>query len=133
MDVFAELRALVRAGVESLAVEGRLPAGLDLGAVAVEPPRDPAHGDVATNAAMVLARPARMPARDLAAMLAERLLAAEGVAAAEIAGPGFLNLRLALTGVVGERSYVEPSVSMRLNGPEDAFVLGLSLPYVSGN
>ena len=60
MDVFAEVKALVRGGVEALAAEGRLPAGLDLGAVTVEPPRDPGHGDMATNAAMVLARPARM-------------------------------------------------------------------------
>jgi arginyl-tRNA synthetase len=62
--------------------------------VTVEPPRDPAHGDMATNAAMVLAKPARLPPREIAAMLAEALAAAPGIASAEVAGPGFLNLRL---------------------------------------
>ena len=66
MDLFAEVKALVLAGIDRLVAEGRLPAGLDLGAVTVEPPRDPAHGDMATNAAMVLARPARMAPRDIA-------------------------------------------------------------------
>ena len=72
MDVFAEMKALVRAAIEALAAEGRLPQGLDLGAVTVEPPRDAAHGDMATNAAMVLARPARMGPRDIAEALAAR-------------------------------------------------------------
>jgi arginyl-tRNA synthetase len=94
MDLFAEVRALVRGGVEALAAEGRLPAGLDLGGVTVEPPRDPGHGDMATNAAMVLARPTRMAPREIAEALAEKLRAAPGVASVEVAGPGFLNLRL---------------------------------------
>jgi arginyl-tRNA synthetase len=94
MDVFAEVKALVRAAIEALAAEGRLPEALDLAAVAVEPPRDPAHGDMATNAAMVLARPARMAPRDLAALLAGRLEDVPGVVSVAVAGPGFLNLRL---------------------------------------
>ena len=73
MDVFAEMKAQVRAAIEALAAEGRLPRGLDLGAVTVEPPRDPGHGDMATNAAMVLARPARMAPRDIAEALAGKL------------------------------------------------------------
>ncbi|MFT5628896.1 MAG: arginyl-tRNA synthetase [Gammaproteobacteria bacterium] len=60
----------------------------------MEPPRDASHGDMATNAAMVLAKPAKMNPRMIADALAERLLADERVAAAEVAGPGFLNLRL---------------------------------------
>jgi arginyl-tRNA synthetase len=95
MDLFAEVKALVLDGLGRLAAEGRLPSGLDLSAVAVEPPRDPAHGDMATNAAMVLARPARMAPREIAGMLAEALRGAPGVVSAEVAGPGFLNLRLA--------------------------------------
>ncbi len=95
MDLFAEVKALVLDGLARLAAEGRLPQGLDLGAVTVEPPRDPAHGDMATNAAMVLARPARMAPRDIAAALAETLAGAPGIVSAEVAGPGFLNLRLA--------------------------------------
>jgi arginyl-tRNA synthetase len=94
MDLFAQVKQLVLAAVERLAAEGRLPSGLDLGAVTVEPPRDPAHGDMATNAAMVLARPARMAPRDIADALAGTLADVPGVVSAEVAGPGFINLRL---------------------------------------
>ena len=94
MDLFADVKARVLDGIARLQAEGRLPQGLDLAGVTVEPPRDPAHGDMATNAAMVLARPARMAPRDIAAALAEVLAGAPGIAAAEVAGPGFLNLRL---------------------------------------
>ncbi|HJT61228.1 MAG TPA: arginine--tRNA ligase, partial [Burkholderiales bacterium] len=95
MDLFAEVKALVLDGIARLVAAGRLPEGLDLAGVSVEPPRDPAHGDMATNAAMVLARPARMGPRDIAAALAETLADAPGIVSAEVAGPGFLNLRLA--------------------------------------
>jgi len=93
MDLFAEVKGRVQAAIERLASEGRLPAALDLSGVTVEPPRDPAHGDMATNAAMVLARPARMAPRDIAEALAA-VLVGDGVVAAEVAGPGFLNLRI---------------------------------------
>ena len=73
---------------------GALPPGLDLGGVTVEPPRDPSHGDIAINAALVLAKPARAKPRDLAAALSERLGRWDDVAAVEVAGPGFINLRL---------------------------------------
>ncbi len=73
---------------------GDLPGGLDFTAVTVEPPRDPAHGDMATNAAMVLAKPAGTSPRTIAEALAARLRADPRIAAAEVAGPGFLNLRL---------------------------------------
>ncbi len=73
---------------------GELPHGLDLGALVVEPPRDPAHGDVATNAALTLARPAGRKPRDIAEPLARRLAQRDEVANAEVAGPGFINLRL---------------------------------------
>ena len=95
MDAFAEMRRQVEVAIARLVAEGRLPEGLDLGAVAVEPPRDAAHGEMASNAAMVLARPARQSPRDLAAALAGILAEAPMVASAEVAGPGFLNLRLA--------------------------------------
>ena len=95
MNLFADIRALVIASLEAMAAEGALPAGLDFADVAVEPPRDPAHGDMATNAAMALARPAGKRPRDIAEALAPRLLADPRVTAAEVAGPGFLNLRLA--------------------------------------
>src|SRR5690606_6667633 len=94
MDLFGETRAMVVEALDALEREGHLPEGLDLSAVTVEPPRDPAHGDMATNAAMVLARPARMKPRDIAALVAGRLGADPRIASAEVAGPGFLNLRL---------------------------------------
>lgn len=94
MTLFADIRALVIESLEALASEGGLPAGLDMKNVAVEPPRDAAHGDMATNAAMVLAKPAGMKPRDIAEALAGRLAADARIETAEVAGPGFLNLRL---------------------------------------
>ena len=94
MNIFAEIRKSVTETLDALVAEGRLPAGLSWGAVTVEPPRDPAHGDLATNAAMVLAKPAGLVPRDLAGDLARRLLDDTRIAGAEVAGPGFLNLRL---------------------------------------
>ena len=95
MNLFAEIRLAVTEALTALAAEGVLPAGLDLTAVAVEPPRDSAHGDMATNAAMVLAKPAGMAPRAIAEALAARLMADPRIAGADVAGPGFLNLRLA--------------------------------------
>ena len=95
MNLYAEIHALVTDALGAMAREGALPEGLDLAAVAVEPPRDPAHGDMATNAAMVLAKPAGRKPRDIAEALAPRIAADPRVETAEVAGPGFLNLRLA--------------------------------------
>ena len=95
MNLFTEIRTLVLDCLAQMVTEGLLPAGLDMTAVAVEPPRDPGHGDMATNAAMVLSKPAGLKPRDIADALAARLLADPRVALAEAAGPGFLNLRLA--------------------------------------
>ena len=95
MNLFAEIRTLVVDTLAQMTAEGSLPAGLDLSAVAVEPPRDPAHGDMATNAAMVLAKPAGLQPRAIADALALRLAKDARITSAEVAGPGFLNLRLA--------------------------------------
>jgi arginyl-tRNA synthetase len=95
MNLFAEIRTLVVDALGQMEADGQLPAGLDLSAVAVEPPRDPAHGDMATNAAMVLAKPAGMQPRAIADALALRLAKDARITSAEVAGPGFLNLRLA--------------------------------------
>ncbi len=94
MNVFAAIEALVRQSLTELASEGALPAGLDLAAVTVETPRDPTHGDLSTNAAMVLAKAARMKPRDIADLLVGKLGADTRVIKAEIAGPGFINIRL---------------------------------------
>ena len=95
MNLFSDIRTLVIACLDAMVRDGALPAGLDFANVAVEPPRDAAHGDMATNAAMVLAKPAGLKPRDIADALAARLLDDDRIAAAEVAGPGFLNLRLA--------------------------------------
>lgn len=95
MNLFADIRARVIDALGAMVAAGDLPTGLDMSAVAVEPPRDPAHGDMATNAAMVLARPAGLAPRAIAEALAARLGADPRISLAEVAGPGFLNLRLA--------------------------------------
>ncbi len=105
MNLFAEFRALVIQSLDDMAADGALPAGLDTSNVTVEPPRDPLHGDMATNAAMVLAKPSGQKPRDIAQGLAERLGRDARIASAEVAGPGFLNFRLAdgvWQGVVGQ-------------------------------
>ena len=94
MNLFAEIRTLVLQNLEDMAKEGLLPVGLDMTQVAVEPPRDAGHGDMATNAAMVLAKPAGMAPRAIAEALAARLGRDARIVAAQMAGPGFLNLRL---------------------------------------
>ena len=94
MNLFADIRTLVVETLDAMVAEGELPTGLNYGPVAVEPPRDAAHGDMATNAAMVLAKPAGLPPRQIAEALAARLLSDPRVEVAEAAGPGFLNLRL---------------------------------------
>jgi arginyl-tRNA synthetase len=95
MNLFSQFRDQILSVLQALAAEGRLPAGLDHSKVAAEPPREAEHGDIATNAAMVLAKPAGLPPRKLAELIAERLRGAPDVTAVEIAGPGFINLRLA--------------------------------------
>lgn len=92
--LYAAFAARIDAALAALEKEAVLPAGLPRGNVSVEPPRDPAHGDLATNAAMVLAKPAATNPRELAGKIIEILTADPHVESAEIAGPGFINLRL---------------------------------------
>ena len=97
MNLFAEYQAHVAARLAELIAEGRLPATLDLAAFTVEPPRDASHGDLACNAAMVYARDAKPhfdKPRALADALCAQLALLPGVAAAHVAGPGFINLTL---------------------------------------
>lgn len=92
--LYAAFAARVDAVLNALELEGHLPPGTGRSGVSVEPPRDPAHGDLAINAAMVLARQARSNPRDLAQLIAGKLERDPLVAAVDIAGPGFINLRL---------------------------------------
>jgi arginyl-tRNA synthetase len=95
MNLFTNFRTAVLAAVSELAAAGVLPKDAATDAITVEPPRDPAHGDVATNAALVLAKAAGKPPRVVGQHLAAVLAKHPDVATAEVAGPGFVNLRLA--------------------------------------
>jgi len=94
MTLFEQYAAHVDHALNTLVALGTLPADLDRSNVTVEPPRDATHGDISTNAAMVLAKPAGINPRALAEALSVELGKVAGVTAVEIAGPGFLNLRL---------------------------------------
>jgi arginyl-tRNA synthetase len=91
MNIFRDFKSKIEAELKAL----NLPAGLDFGRVTVEPPRDPSHGDLSTNAALVLAKDAGLKPRDLADKLAERLKQLPDVTDVSVAGPGFLNWKLA--------------------------------------
>jgi arginyl-tRNA synthetase len=93
-NIFADILARVQAATAALAATGTLPAGIDQSRVTVEPPRDPSHGDIATNAAMVLAKDAGKKPRELAEAIAHKLRADALVAKVEVAGPGFINITL---------------------------------------
>ena len=93
-NIFAAVLDKVRAANDALIADGVLPAGIDQSRIVIEPPREAAHGDMATNAAMVLAKDARKKPRDLADAIAEKLRADDLVAKVEVAGPGFINLTL---------------------------------------
>jgi arginyl-tRNA synthetase len=128
MDIFAALRARVIAALAELLPE--LPPEATA-KVTVEPPRDPSHGDMATNAAMVVAKPAGIAPPKLAAALAEKLAALPEVESATPAGPGFLNLRL-------RADYVRAQIPEVLRAGE-AFGQGaatgqrVNVEYVSAN
>jgi arginyl-tRNA synthetase len=95
-NVFATVLGRVHAAIDALTADGHLPR-LDASRVVVEPPRDAAHGDMATNAAMVLSKDAGKKPRELAEMIAEKLRADDLVARVDVAGPGFINLALKST------------------------------------
>ena len=94
MSLFTRFAAHIDAALDQLSAAGTLPGGLDRSNVTVEPPRDVSHGDLATNAAMVLAKPAGTNPRALATALAAALETLDEVAGVAVAGPGFINLRL---------------------------------------
>lgn len=94
MNLHADFALVIDAALGALEAAGTLPGGLNRAAVTCEPPRDPTHGDLSTNAAMVLAKPAGTNPRALAALLVAELEKEPRVVSAEIAGPGFINLRL---------------------------------------
>lgn len=97
MNLFADVHAKITGILEDFTAAGRLPAGLDLSRFTVEPPRDPAHGDVSANAAMIFAREAKahfQSPRALAAAIADALANEAGIERVDVAGPGFINIVL---------------------------------------
>jgi arginyl-tRNA synthetase len=94
LSLYAQYAALLDGVLDELVAEGAFPADIDRRNVTVEPPRDPAHGDLATNAAMVLAKAAGTNPRALAELIKPKLEALPPVISVEVAGPGFINLRL---------------------------------------
>jgi arginyl-tRNA synthetase len=94
MTLYTRFAAHLDAALDTLVASGDLPAGLDRAAVTVEPPRDVTHGDLATNAAMVLAKPAATNPRALADKIAAELGKLDEVETVSVAGPGFINLAL---------------------------------------
>jgi arginyl-tRNA synthetase len=94
LSLYAHYAALLGGVLDELESEGALPGGLNRRAVAVEPPRDPAHGDLATNAAMVLAKSAGTNPRALAGLIGPKLEKLPQVTSVDVAGPGFINMRL---------------------------------------
>jgi arginyl-tRNA synthetase len=93
-DLFSEVLARVLSATDALMTEGALARGIDRSRIVVEPPRDPSHGDMATNAAMVLAKDAGKKPRELADAIAEKLRGDELIQSVAVAGPGFINLTL---------------------------------------
>ena len=97
MNLFSEFHGVITSILLRIAASGRLPTDLDLQRFIVEPPRDPAHGDLATNAAMIYAKEAASSfanPRQLAVEIAAALADDPRVAEAEVAGPGFINIRV---------------------------------------
>jgi arginyl-tRNA synthetase len=130
--LYAAFAARIDAALAALEQEAVLPPGTPRGAVSVEPPRDPAHGDLATNAAMVLAKPAGINPGALAERIAGKLAADPQVTHAEIAGPGFINLRLANSSWIAELRAI---AALGANYGRSAIGAGRSVnvEYVSAN
>ncbi|MVA97562.1 arginine--tRNA ligase [Nitratireductor sp. CAU 1489] len=95
MNIFADFRDRITKAIDSLDLQPVSGGPLDYSRLTVEPPRDAAHGDIATNAAMVLSKAVGENPRALAGRIAERLATEPEVAAVDVAGPGFINLTLA--------------------------------------
>ena len=132
LTLHAEISRAVDDALDSLVAAGTLPAELSRANVAVEPPRDASHGDLATNAAMVLAKPAKTNPRAIAEALAATLESDARVVSAEVAGPGFINLRLNDAAWIDELRTIE-----RLGADYGRSSLGagktVNIEYVSAN
>ena len=132
MTLYTRFAAHLDAALDSLVAAGALPGGLDRRNATVEPPRDASHGDLATNAAMVLAKPAGTNPRTLATALAAELDKIEDVAAVAVAGPGFINLTLADDAWRGELAAIAAAGGDYGRSDRQAG-LTVNIEYVSAN
>jgi arginyl-tRNA synthetase len=122
----------LNAALDALEAGGALPSGLGRAAITVEPPRDATHGDLSTNAAMVLAKPAGMNPRALAEELVTELAKLPDVISVEIAGPGFINLRLSQATWIDElRAFAELGTDYGRSGLGGGSTVNIE--YVSAN
>ncbi len=118
--------------LDDLTDAGTLPPGIDRSNVTLEPPRDPSHGDLSTNAAMVLSKAAGMKPRDLAEKIVEKLAALDDVQAVDIAGPGFINLRVASSILLGELLEIE-KMGDEYGRSDKGKGVTVNIEYVSAN
>ncbi|ASR50413.1 arginine--tRNA ligase [Blastomonas fulva] len=132
MTLYTRFTQHLHTALDALEASGFLPAGLNRGALTVEPPRDPAHGDLATNAAMVLAKPAGTNPRALAEAISAELGKVDEVTAVEIAGPGFLNLRLAPSAWI-EELHAIAAAGADYGRSEQGKGITVNIEYVSAN
>lgn len=133
MDIFERFEQLLSETIGALVAEGALPEAANGTAATVEPPRDPAHGDLATNVAMMLAKAARMRPREIATIIAARLTKNPDVETAEVAGPGFLNLRLARTVWEGTLRTIRTAGADYGRGTPSGTTKPVNIEYVSAN
>jgi arginyl-tRNA synthetase len=130
-NIYVDMLDRVRRANDALIAAGVLPAGIDQSRITVEPPRDPTHGDMATNAAMVLAKDAGKKPRDLAQAIAEKLRSDPLIDNVEVAGPGFINITLK------PAAWIETlRIAVRLGpryGRSEAGGFAVNVEYVSAN
>src|ERR1700760_4270547 len=133
VHLFADVLARVHAICADLARDGNWPEGTDFSRVVVEPPRDASHGDMATNAAMVLAKEAKSKPRDLAELIAAKLRLEDLIEKVDVAGPGFINLTLKpLAWTVALRSVLQEADGYGRLSPK-AGAPKVNVEYVSAN
>ena len=132
MSLYPRFAAHLDAALDALTAAGNLPAGLDRRNVTVEPPRDASHGDLATNAAMVLAKPAGTNSRALAEAIAGELGKLDEVEGVSVAGPGFINLKLTAPTWTGELEAIH-ALGAGYGRSERGKGVTVNVEYVSAN
>ena len=133
MDVFQRFEAVVADAVSGLVADGTVPADAAGAAIVLEPPRDPSHGDLATNAALALAKAAKTNPRELATRIAMGLARPPEIASAEVAGPGFINLTLEPGVWQAEISRILSAGADYGRGDPRHEALPINVEYVSAN